>query len=263
MATVIGIFSAKGGVGKTILATNLAVAFGIGHRQKTLLIDLNQGSGTADMLLDLEPERSWSDLVSVFDELTSQHVKLAVTEYRPGVDLLAASPEITWKETLSKKNITSLLDVVQEEYDLILLDTDCANGGVTGVVLSVADIRLVTLTPDAPCLRATTRFLETLKDKEKDKNLDKRTGLVINQYSPGAAVKPDEISEHLGERLFGVLPIDPGGVWANISYGEPCVLRKTSKLGKSIRALAGLLFKIIEQKKILRTYRWEKWTRPH
>jgi len=65
MGTVIGIFSAKGGVGKTILATNLAVALGVGHHRKTVLIDLNQGLGTADLLLDLEPENSWQDLIPV------------------------------------------------------------------------------------------------------------------------------------------------------------------------------------------------------
>jgi pilus assembly protein CpaE len=242
MGTVIGIFSAKGGVGKTILATNLAVAFGVGHRRRTALIDLNPGTGTADLLLDLDPERSWSDLVSVIDELTPQHIKLSVTEYRPGVDLLACPPEVAWKQSLTKKNITSLLEAFREIYDLIVLDTSPGSGLVTGAALSLADIRLVTLTPDAPCLRATSRFLDAFPEEGKI------TGLLINQQTAGAAVKPDEISDHLGQRLFGAFPIDPDGVWANISYGEPCVLRKSSKLGKSIRQLAARLLKVIDQK---------------
>ena len=105
MGTVIGIFSAKGGVGKTILATNLAVACGVGHRRKTALIDLNPGLGTADLLLDLAPENSWGDLIPVIDELSPKHLKLAVTEYRPGVDLLASPPEMAWKGSLTKKNL--------------------------------------------------------------------------------------------------------------------------------------------------------------
>ena len=59
MGAVIGVFSPKGGVGKTLLATNLAVAFGVGQRKRTLLADLNSGLGNADLLLDLEPERVW------------------------------------------------------------------------------------------------------------------------------------------------------------------------------------------------------------
>jgi len=149
MGTVIGIFSAKGGVGKTILATNLAVAVGVGHRRRTAIIDLNPGIGTSDLLLDLEPERSWADLLSVIDELSAKHLKLAVTEYRPGVDLLASPPSVTWKQALTKKNLASLLEVFRKEYDLIVLDTSSGGGGLTGAALSLADIRLVVLTPDA------------------------------------------------------------------------------------------------------------------
>ena len=115
MGTVIGIFSAKGGVGKTLLATNLGVAFGVGLHRKTAIIDLNSGTGTADLLLDLDPERSLSDLLSVINELTLQHIKLAVTEFRPGVDLLAAPPDMSWKESFSEKNLSFLLDAFRED----------------------------------------------------------------------------------------------------------------------------------------------------
>ena len=242
MVFVIGIFSAKGGVGKSILAANLGVAFGIGHRRRTAVIDLNSGLGTTDLLLDLEPERSWSDLVSVINELSSQHLKLAITEYRPGVDLLACPPVLTWKQTLTKKNVSSLLEALREEYDLIVLDTSPGPSQINEAAFSLADIRLVVLTPDAPGLRATARYLEAVPEKKKI------TGLVINQQTAGAAVTPDEIKDHLGERLFAVLPMDPGGVWANISYGEPCVLRKSSKLGKSIRQFSARLLKMTDQR---------------
>ena len=241
MGYVIGIFSAKGGVGKSLLATNLGVVFGVGHRRRTVIIDLNPGLGTTDLLLDLETERTWSDLVSVINELDPQHIKLAVTEYRPGVDLLACPPEATWKQPLTKKNIASLLEAFRVEYDLTLLDTTPGGGQVNEAAYTLSDIRLVALTPDAPTLRATDRYLKAVPEQKKI------TGLVINQYTAGAAVSPDEIKDHLGERLFAVLPMDPGGVWANISYGEPCVLRKTSKLGKSIRQFAVRLLKMTEQ----------------
>ena len=242
MGYVIGIFSAKGGVGTSILATNLAVAFGVGHHRRTAVIDLNPGLGTTDLLLDLEPERSWSDLVSVINELSSQHLKLAITEYRPGVDLLACPPALTWKQALTKKNVSSLLEALREKYDLIVLDTSPGASQINEAAFSLADIRLVVLTPDAPGLRATARYLEAVPEKKKI------TGLVINQQTAGAAVTPDEIKDHLGERLFAVLPMDPGGVWANLSYGEPCVLRKSSKLGKSIRQLSARLLKMTDQR---------------
>lgn len=241
MGTVIGIFSAKGGVGKTLLATNLGVAFGLGLHRKTAIIDLNSGTGTADLLLDLDPERSLSDLLSVINELTLQHIKLAVTEFRPGVDLLAAPPDMSWKESFSEKNLSFLLDAFREEYDLVVLDTS-STGPETEAAVSMADIRLLILTPDAPSLRATSRFLDVILEK------DEITGLIINQQTTSAAIMPDEIQDHLGVPLFGVFPIDQTSVWSNISYGDPCVLRRKSKLGKSIRQLSARLLKLIDSR---------------
>ncbi len=59
--TVIGILSAKGGVGASLVATNLGCVLA-GYGQ-TLLLDLNPGSGADDLLLDLSPQRSWADLL--------------------------------------------------------------------------------------------------------------------------------------------------------------------------------------------------------
>jgi pilus assembly protein CpaE len=242
MGDVIGIFSAKGGVGKTLLATNLAAAFALGHRVRTALIDLNPGIGTADLLLDLEPERSWADLRDVIGELTTQHLGLAVTGYRPGLDLLASPPQVTWNQPLNKGELTSLLDAFRREYELVLVDVPAGVSALAQAALDLVDLRLILLTPDAPALRATARYIESLPSSGPP------TGLVISQHAQGAAVSPTEIKNHLGKSLVGVLPIDPQGVWANISYGEPCALRKSSKLGQAIRKLSTQLLKMVNSK---------------
>lgn len=238
MGAVIGIFSAKGGVGKTLLATNLAVSMALGHRLQTALIDLNCGCGTADLLLDLRPERSWGDLLDVIRELTPQHLQLAVTPYRPGLDLLAPPPQITSIPALSQGDLASLLEAFRKVYDLILVDAPTGLTGPTLAALHLADLHLIVLTPDAPALRSTSRLLDNVPCCKGS------TGLVINQYSQGAAVTPPEIKDHLKIGLVGVLPIDPESVWVQISYGEPCALRKSSKLGRAIRELAPRLLKM-------------------
>jgi len=247
MGAVIGIFSPKGGVGKTLLATNLAVAIGLGHRRKTILIDLNNGSGTADLLLDLDPDRSWLDLIPVIDELTQEHISLAITEYRPGLDILASPPGMVLSEVFTKDYLSILLDTMRNEYDLVVLDTPSGNDITARESLGLVDIRLLLLTPDIPALRSISRLLTGLPDQEI------MTGLVINQHSPGAAINPDEIKSRLGAPIFGVLPMDPDGVWSNISYGEPCVLRKSSKLGRSIRHLSARLLRVGDQMVIQET----------
>ena len=242
MGVCIGIFSPKGGVGKTLLATNLAVAIGVGHHRKTILIDLNKGNGTADLLLNIDPEKSWADLIPVISELTPELINFAVAEYRPGLVILASPPEINSSDELKLDTLSLLLDSIKREYDLVLLDAPASNDKFVCGILSLVDIQLFVITPDLPSLRSISRLIAVLQDKEKV------SGLVINQYSPGAPINPDQIKDHLDQPLFGVLPMDPAGAWTNISYGEPCVLRKSSKLGRSIRQLSVKLLKIIDQK---------------
>ena len=241
MGAVIGIFSAKGGVGKTLLATNLSAAFALGHRTKTALIDLNPGSGTADLLLDLEPERSWQDLLDVLSELSPQHLARAVTPYQPGLDLLASPPRISWNQALSKSDLAALLDAFRRVYELIVVDAPTGISEIALAALELVDFRLIVLTPDGPALRTTSRYLDSFPEGGPP------TGLVLSQHAQGAAITPTEIKDHLGKNLVGVLPIDPRGVWSNISYGEPCVLKKSSKLGAAIRALSSRLLKMINQ----------------
>jgi pilus assembly protein CpaE len=232
MGAVIGVFSPKGGVGKTLLATNLAVTFGVGQRRRTLLADLNSGLGNADLLLDLEPERSWEDLLPVLEEIHPHHVELAVTSYRAELDLLCCPRQVNPQRNLNPEGVTSLLTVLREVYEMIFLDTPPGDEETARKAFLLADLRLILLTPDAPALRGASRFLDSLPIRKK------RTGLVINQYVSGAVISPEEVKNHLKKPLFAVLPIDSAGVWANVSYGDPCVLSKRSSLGKTIRQLA-------------------------
>lgn len=241
MGCVIGIFSAKGGVGKSLLVTNLGVALAAGHKQSVVVIDLNPGMGTADLLLDLDPERSWADLLPVMDELTSQHIRLAVAEYRPGLDFLACPPRQVGDHILDHEALKAFLTAFREEYELVLLDTPSGGGEMNRAAFVLSDIQLIVLTPDAPALRATSRYIKSMPEGER------MTALVINQHSPGAAIKPEEIADHLQKQLYAVLPVDPSGVWANVSYGQPCVLRKSSRLGKSIQKLSTKLLRNINQ----------------
>ena len=232
MGVVVGVFSAKGGVGKSLVATNLASVFSAIHNISSALIDLNAGLGCADQLLDLEAERTWSDLLPVLDELTPQHLSLAITEHDTGLHLLACPENPEHHALLRPDSLEALLEVFRQEYSLVILDTPTGMGDLAETAFLQADIRLVLLTPDAPTLRATQRYTTALAGD------DHPAGLVLNQYSRGAPITPQEIREFLDIPLLSVLPVDQTAVWANVSYGQPCALNRKRGLGRALRKLA-------------------------
>ncbi len=142
---------------------------------------------------------------------------------------------------IEKEDVKSILAAFREEYEVVLLDTFPGGGEMNRAAYVLSNIRLVVLTPDAPALQATRRFLAAMPKNEK------MTALVINQHSPGAALRPREIADHLQERLLGTLPVDPSGIWSNVSYGQPCVSQKNSTWGKSVRQLSIILMSYMDQ----------------
>jgi len=241
MGIVVGVFSAKGGVGKSLVATNLGAVFAAGHHIPTALIDLNAGLGAADLLLDLEPERSWSDLLPVMSELTPQHLNLATTKHESGLHLLACPETPDAQANLPRESLEALLTALRQEYALTLLDVPTGMGVINVAAFHMVDIRLILLTPDAPALRATQRYANSLSKNEKP------LGLVLTQYGRGAPVSPKEIESHLEQRLYAILPVDQSAVWANVSYGQPCALRQRRGLGRALRGLSKTVLKVAKR----------------
>lgn len=252
MGIIVGVFSAKGGVGKSLISSNLGAVFAAGHHLFTALIDLSAGLGAADLLLDLKPERSWFDLLPVMAELTPQHLNLAITGHESGLHLLAC-PEIPDHHAdLTNDSMEALLAAFRQEYSLIMLDTPTGMDIISVAAFRLADLRLVLLTPDAISLRATKRFLNSLSPNEKP------TGLVLNQYGRGEPVKPKEIENYLEKRIYAILPVDPVAVWANVSYGQPCALKRKRGLGRALRGLSKTVLKVAK-----RSGHWEYNKQPY
>ncbi len=199
---IIGVFSAKGGVGKSLVASNLAAAFAAFHRLPTALLDLAPGLGQDDLLLDLVPERTWADLLPVISELTAKHLELAATVHPSGLRLFAAPPEInvvnprtSGVNPLTPDLLKALLAALRQNFAHTVLDCPTGLEASTLAAFGEAELRLVVLTLDVPTLRSTQRLIQALPADEK------ATGLVINQYSRGTPIGLDEVLASLSKDL--------------------------------------------------------------
>lgn len=226
---VVAVFGAKGGVGASLVAANLALAL---HRlDRCLLIDLHGESAAADLLLDLAPERSWGDLLPVVGELTERQLELASTAHPLGLMLLAAPeaiPRIASPETI--------LQMVQAAARLVawtVLDLDTAGGIMALSRLNPSNTLMMVATPDPVALRAGRRRLMSLPD-----GLRKQIGLVINQHDPLHPANPESIAESLGAALLGVLPREPSLVGEQVNFGRPVVLAGRAPFAVQIQLLA-------------------------
>jgi len=238
--TVIGILSAKGGVGASLVATNLGCALA-GYGQ-TLLLDLNPGSGADDLLLNLSPQRSWADLLPVVKEISPKHLQLIIAEHPTGLNFMR-TPEV-WLNDIDWLAVVQLLGFLADENEWLLLDMPTGMPAVTQSVFSMMDIALVVTTADPPALRAAGRLIKSLPP-----SLRNQSGLVVNQITRRHPASPVEIAGSLEIPLLAALQTDPRAVGYQVSFGNPCVSDRRSSFGRGVVLLAARLRKAVEGRK--------------
>ena len=240
--TVIGILSAKGGVGASLVATNLGCVLA-GYGQ-TLLIDLNPGSGADDLLLNLSPERSWADLLPVVKEISPKHLQLIIAGHPTGLNFMR-TPE-GWLNDIDWLAVVQLIGYLADENEWLLLDMPTGMPAVTQSVFSMMDIALVVTTADPPALRAAGRLIKSLPP-----SLRNQSGLVVNQITRRHPASPVEIAGSLEIPLLAALQTDPRAVGYQVSFGNPCVSDRRSSFGRGVVLLAARLRKAVEGRKEL------------
>lgn len=151
-ARVVTVFAAKGGCGKTTVATNLAVALAEGGRHRVCVIDLDLAFGDVAIMLQLVPERTVADAIGG-GPLDETAVRSLVTPYGPGVDALLAPTRPTDADHVSRSLVAELLTITRGLYDFVVVDTPPQFTDHVLAALDASDLYVLLATPDIPALK--------------------------------------------------------------------------------------------------------------
>lgn len=213
MSETICFASAKDGVGKTVLATNLAVILAK-WGYKTLLIDTNIGSRNTDMRLGLENEIVY-DLADIFNGVC--RIRQAIIQDRRIENLYyIPSPQTRGKAKITSEAFSALVDTLKEVFDYILIDSPSMHNHNFELSIHRADKHIITLIPEFGALRD----MEALKQKLKDKGKENIYLLVNKDFSDlteeGLTPSKEEIEDLLGLPVLGLVPFNKElHRWAN------------------------------------------------
>lgn len=231
------VFSAKGGVGKTTLATNLAALLAA-EGEKVALVDLDLQFGDAALMLDLLPKRTIADLV-VEQELTPEVVEDYLLTHGSGVQLLAAPSRPEQAELVSSQQVTTILQALQKSFEYIVVDTAPFFHSTVLAALDLAD-RIILLTAlDLPTFKNSRLSLETMRTLKYP--LEKIV-IVVNRYATDIGISVTELEAGLGCQVQGRLPSDGRVVVDAINKGQPFVLTEPkAPVTQGVRSLTQLL----------------------
>lgn len=177
---VLAIASGKGGVGKTNLAVNLAVAFAhLGRR--VLLIDGDVSLANADVLLDVEPRSSLGAVLA-----GRERIEEALVRSPYGVTLLPGTSGEVNLATLDdhqKMVLLAALDSLEDAFDTVVVDTGAGLGANTLFFATAAEELLVVTTPEPTALVDAYATIKAVVRRTGAR----RVGLVVNQAADHAA----------------------------------------------------------------------------
>ncbi len=160
-ARVITVFAAKGGCGKTTLATNIAVALAAGGARRVGLIDLDLAFGDVAIMLQLVPERSIAEAVGLGDQLDETSVRALITPYAPGLDTLLAPAGPAEAERVSQGLVADVLRIARGMFDFLVVDTPPQFTDHVLTALDASHVHVLLTTPDIPSLKNLRITLDT------------------------------------------------------------------------------------------------------
>ncbi|MCX5704150.1 MAG: AAA family ATPase, partial [Candidatus Omnitrophica bacterium] len=238
MTKTIAIFSTKGGVGKTFIASNLAVALGQEEAKKILLLDLDlQVVGDMEKMLGLSPHRSmvdFSDALLGRSNLSPKedfliHTKLGI-DFLPGVLKPQQAPHI------DPDKIKDIFTLFKKDYDFIVVDAGKIINEVLLQVLNQANLILLVLTPDILAIYQTKWALDTLQSLHFPLSMVR---IVLNRAASVSSISWQEIRVSLPVSIIAQVPSEGRIVGDAINRGIPVVIDSPkTKIAFSIKKLA-------------------------
>lgn len=217
---VVTVFSAKGGVGKTTLSTNLATYLA-STGARTLLVDLDLMFGDVAISLQLVPAGSVIDLVPMTGHLDRAGLQSVVVRHEPsGLDVVAAPVDPGDAERIPAQVVLELLRVARTTYDYVLVDTPPSFTEHALASFDVSDLVLLIATLDIPAvknLRIAMNTLDALGAPQEN------SCVVLNRADLKVGLGTEEVEAALKQRIAGEIP-NSLSVPTSINRGVPVIL---------------------------------------
>lgn len=235
---VILVTGAKGGIGKTALAVNLAARLAMSKR-KAILLDCNLQYGDTGVFLGMEPRETMAELLQEQRNPTLDTIDAFLAYHQSGLRVLFGPKSPEYADLIGGKNIEKIISVLRNYYDYIIIDTAVGFSEVNLTLLDLCSRILFVSQSDLCTLRNTKKaflLLQSLNMEQKVK------AVLMEQAGKSDAIGRADVERVLGRKVDITISRDDKTMAACLNQGRPVVLAAgKSKLAADYGNVAGLV----------------------
>lgn len=235
---IVTVFSTKGGIGKSTVASNLAVLLAQATGQEVALVDLNLAFGDLAIMLHLMPARTIYDAAQNSDRLDAEALNGYLTPHRSLVRLLAASHDPGLADTIPAETTQRMLTMLREWFPYVVVDTPPAFTDHVLSALDVTDEIVLVTSLDVPSVKDMKVGLQTLEKLGVRRD---RVRVVLNRSDSKVGISPSQVGKTLGTPIDVAIP-SSRDVPLSVNRGTPVVLdNPKSPVSRALARLADLI----------------------
>lgn len=248
---IVAVFGAKGGVGKTTVAVNLAVGLRQSVSRNVALFDADLSLGDAGLCLDLAPVHTILDLVEAIDrepegQMDAEFIKGVMARYEPlGLRVLLGPPRPEHAELVSAAHLDRVLREFRRLFDYTVVDCPVGYDERVLTILDHADQILFLVTPEVGSLKNARNFLDLSEALGYPREA---VQIVLNRANSQVSITPDDVQRWLAYPVSHKLVSGGAAVAEAANRGRPlihqnpqhAVSRNIIELVEAVRQFASL-----------------------
>src|SRR5437867_2716019 len=234
---IIAIFSPKGGVGRTTVAVNLAVAAATELGKSVVLVDGSFQFGDVGVLLNLNPKnKSIADLVPELEAGELESIDTFVINHSAGIRVLLAPPSPEMAELITPSGVKKVLEALRKNHDFVIVDCTSWFNDTTLSILDAADTVLTMLSLEITSIKNMRLFLEVADQLGYEQNKIK---LVLNRADSSLGIRVSDVESSIGRKVDHTIVSDGRSVVYALNRGVPFFLsNREAQVSQDIPRLA-------------------------
>jgi pilus assembly protein CpaE len=236
--TVITVFGAKGGIGKTTISTNLATSLAKITGANVCLLDMDTRFGDVAIMMDVAVEASIADVARRIDEVDRDKIRDYLVKHHSGVSILPAPLHPTEWRNMTPQHIEKIVELLSQTHDYVVIDTPGTFNELIATTLELANLILLITSMDIASIKDTALALEMLRAAAVSED---KVKLTINHSTAANSLREADVARVLEYDVFWQIPHDLS-VSTSTQLGQPIVIAKPyARVSRAIIDLAHVL----------------------